>query len=171
MVKYLQSGFRPEWNPCYYAKADKDGIGFNRTKTGSNAIAQYAPGAARQWLDPKTIDSKDLLWFHHVPWTWQMSDGRTVWDSLVVTYGEGVKEVGGMRRTWTGLETHVDPQRFRAVSSSLVIQEKEARWWRDASIAWFRSKSGLPLPAGEAEPEKPLEYYMSLEFPYAPGKG
>ncbi|MBP2159291.1 MULTISPECIES: alpha-glucuronidase family glycosyl hydrolase [Asticcacaulis] len=162
---------RPEWNPCYYAKADANGIGFDRTKTGSNAIAQYAPGAAKQWLDPKKIDSKDLLWFHHVPWTWKMPDGRTLWDNLVVTYGTGVKEVGGMRRTWTGLQTHVDPERFRAVSSNLVIQEKEAKWWRDASIAWFRSKSKLPLPAGEAEPEKPLEYYMSLEFPYAPGRG
>jgi alpha-glucuronidase len=162
---------RPEWNPCYYAKADAKGIGFDRTRTGSNALAQYAPGAAKQWLDPKKTASKDLLWFHHVPWTWTMPDGRTLWDSLVVTYGEGVKEVGGMRRTWSGLETYVDPERFRAVSSNLVIQEKEAKWWRDASIAWFRSKSGLALPAGEAEPEKTLEYYMSLEFPYAPGRG
>ncbi len=162
---------RPEWNPCYYAKADKDGIGFDRTRTGSNAIAQYAPDAAKQWLDPKKTAPKDLLWFHHLPWTWTMPDGRTLWDTLVVTYGEGVKEVGGMRRTWTGLEAYVDPERFRAVSSNLIIQEKEAKWWRDASIAWFRSKSGLPLPAGEAEPEKTLEYYMSLEFPYAPGKG
>lgn len=162
---------RPEWNPCYYAKADAKGIGFDRTRTGSNALAQYAPGAASQWLDPKTTDPKYLLWFHHVPWTWKMPDGRTLWDSLAVTYGEGVREVAGMRRTWTGLEAYVDPQRFRAVSSNLIIQEKEAQWWRDASIAWFRSKSGLPLPAGEVEPARPLEYYMSLEFPYAPGKG
>ncbi len=162
---------RPEWNPCYYAKADAKGIGFDRTRTGSNALAQYAPGAAKQWLDPKKTASKDLLWFHHVPWTWTMPDGRTLWDTLVVTYGEGVKEVGGMRRTWSGLEAYVDPERFRAVSSNLVIQEKEAKWWRDASIAWFRSKSGRALPAGEAEPEKTLEYYMSLEFPYAPGRG
>ncbi len=162
---------RPEWNPCYYAKADAKGIGFDRTRTGSNALAQYAPDAARQWLDPKTTDPKYLLWFHHVPWSWKMPDGRTLWDSLVVTYGEGVQEVAGMRRTWAGLEGYVDPQRFRAVSSNLVIQEKEAQWWRDASIAWFRSKSGLPLPAGAAEPARSLEYYMSLEFPYAPGKG
>ncbi len=162
---------RPEWNPMYYSKADAGGIGFDRTRTGSNALGQYTPEAAKVWADPKTIDPKYLLWFHHVPWTYRMKDDRTLWDDMVITYSTGVDEVGGMRKTWANLAPYVDPERFEAVSSNLIIQEREARWWRDASIAWFQSKNGLPLPKGYAAPAMPLDYYRSLQFPYAPGRG
>ena len=161
---------RPEWNPCYYAKADKDGIGFDRTATGSDALSQYAPGAAKLWQDVRTIDPKYLLWFHHVPWTFKMKDGHTLWDDLVMTYGQGVDEVGGMQATWAAMKPYVDPERFEAVSANLRIQAREAKWWRDASIAYFQSKSGLPLPKGYAPPEKSLDYYEGLSFPYAPGQ-
>ena len=161
---------RPEWNPCYYAKADKDGIGFDRTSAGSDALSQYAPGAAKLWQDVRTIDPKYLLWFHHVPWTFKMKDGHTLWDDLVMTYGQGVDEVGGMQATWAAMKPYVDPERFEAVSANLRIQAREAKWWRDASIAYFQSKSGLPLPKGYAPPEKSLDYYEGLSFPYAPGQ-
>ncbi len=161
---------RPEWNPCYYAKADKDGIGFDRTATGSDALSQYAPEAAKQWQDARTTDPKYLLWFHHVPWTFKMKDGHTLWDDLVITYGQGVDEVGGMQTTWAAMKPYVDPERFEAVLANLRIQAREAKWWRDASIAYFQSKSGLPLPKGYAPPEKSLDYYESLSFPYAPGQ-
>jgi len=74
-----------------------------------------------------------------------------------------------MRKTWAGLADYVDPERYRQVSAFLAIQEKEARWWRDASIAYFQTFSNRPLPAGYAAPEHDLQYYESLCFPYAPG--
>jgi alpha-glucuronidase len=160
---------RPEWNPCYYAKADAKGIGFDRTATGSNALAQYAPAAAKMWADPHKMDERYLLWFHHEPWDFKLKDGHTLWDGLVITYQTGVDEVGGMQTTWISLKPYVDARRFEAVSQNLRIQAREAKWWRDASIAYFQSKSGLPLPAGYAPPEKPLSYYEALQFPYAPG--
>lgn len=160
---------RPEWNPCYYAKADAQGIGFDRTKTGSNALAQYAPAAAKQWADPKTMDERYLLWFHHLPWDYKVQSGRTLWDELVTDYDTGAKQAAQMQATWAAMKPYVDPERFAAVSANLGIQAREARWWRDASIAYFQSKSGLPLPAGIAPPEHDLDWYKSLDFPYAPG--
>jgi alpha-glucuronidase len=74
-----------------------------------------------------------------------------------------------MRKTWAGLANYVDPERYRQVNAFLAIQEKEARWWRDASIAYFQTFSHRPLPAGYAPPEHDLKYYESLCFPYAPG--
>ena len=68
---------RPEWNPTYYHRADSMGIGFNRTATGSDALSQYHPEAAKQWKYPSTCPEKDLLWFHHLPWTYTMKSGRT----------------------------------------------------------------------------------------------
>ena len=160
---------RPEWNPTYYNKADAGGIGFDRTATGSNAVSQYAPAVGARFADLATVPESDLLWFHHVPWDHPMQSGRTLWDELVVTYGRGVASVGEMRRTWAGLEPYVDARRFGEVSTFLSIQENEARWWRDASVAYFASLSKRPLPSGEAEPAHTLEYYKSLSFPFAPG--
>jgi alpha-glucuronidase len=160
---------RPEWNPCYYAKADAKGIGFDRTKTGSDALAQYTPAAAKQWADPKKMDERYLLWFHHLPWDYKVQSGRTLWDELVTDYDTGAKQAAQMQVTWAGMKPYVDPERFAAVSANLGIQTREAKWWRDASIAYFQSKSGLPLPAGIAPPEHDLDYYKSLQFPYAPG--
>ena len=160
---------RPEWNPVYYHRADGEGIGFDRTATGSNAVAQYAPEIAARFSDLSRIDERHLLWFHHLPWDHRMRSGRTLWDELVLRYDRGVADVGEMRRTWASLRPYVDDQRFEDTATFLGIQEKEARWWRDASVAYFQSLSKRPLPEGSPSPEHSLEYYKSLSFPEAPG--
>jgi alpha-glucuronidase len=98
-----------------------------------------------------------------------MVSGRTLWDELVARYTRGVDGVSAMRKTWAGLETYVDAERFAQVSTFLAIQEKEARWWRDACIAYFQTFSKRPLPAGFAPPERTLAEYEAIEHPYAPG--
>jgi alpha-glucuronidase len=162
---------RADWNPTYYHRADIDGVGFARGPSGSNATSQYAPAVARIFADRRKVPEQFLLWFHHVPWGEKVSSGRPLWDELVVRYSRGVDAVSAMRRTWAGLERFVDAERFAQVSVFLAIQEQEARWWRDACIAYFQSVNKLPLPAGFAPPAHPLEYYKSLKFPYAPGRG
>ena len=161
---------RPEWNPCYYAKADKDGIGFDRTATGSNALSQYAPSVAAKWSDARTIDPDYLLWFHHVPWDFPMPDGKPLWNELIARYDRGVATVDAMQRIWTSLKPYVDDQRFADTADYLRIQQQEARWWRDASIAYWQSVNHLALPQGARPPEHPLDWYKSLAFPEAPGQ-
>ena len=160
---------RPEWNPCYYAQADAQGIGFDRTEGGSGALGQYAPSVAAQWADPATIDEEYLLWFHHLPWDFQTRSGRPLWEELVARYDQGVAAVDRMAETWADLAPYVDPARHAEVAAHLAIQRREARWWRDASIAYWQSLNNLPLPAGAAPPEHSLDHYKSLEFPEAPG--
>ncbi len=99
-----------------------------------------------------------------------MNSGRPLWDELVVTYGRGVSKVGDMRRSWASMAPYVDARRFEEVSRFLAIQEQEAQWWRDASVAYFRTFADRPLPAGEAEPAHDLDYYKALSFPFAPGR-
>lgn len=162
---------RPEWNPVYYHKADSGGIGFDRTRSGTNAIAQYAPEVAAQFGDLKRVPEKFLLWFHHVPWTYRTASGRTVWDELVTRYDRGVAAVAAMQADWNRLEDKVDTRRWAEVRDFLAIQRQEAQWWRDASIAYFQSVSKRPLPAGHAVPPHDLEYYKAIKTPYAPGNG
>nr|WP_305956950.1 alpha-glucuronidase [Aurantiacibacter sp. 219JJ12-13]MDP5260254.1 alpha-glucuronidase [Aurantiacibacter sp. 219JJ12-13] len=161
---------RSEWNPCYYHRADSEGIGFDRTATGSNALEQYAPAMAQDWSDPATMDERYLLWFHHLDWNYRTQSGRALWDELVHRYNQGVAEVDAMARTWEGLSGYVDEERHRAVAESLRIQQREAAWWRDASIAYWQSLNGLRLPSGTRAPSHDLDYYRSLSFPEAPGQ-
>ena len=132
-------------------------------------MSQYSQPVAAEFADLRRVPEKYLLWFHHVPWDYRMASGRTLWDELVIHYSRGVQTVSDMRKTWSGLADFVDPQRYAQVSAFLAIQEKEARWWRDASIAYFQKLSRRPLPAGYVPPEHTLQYYESLCFPYAPG--
>lgn len=162
---------RPEWNPVYYHRADAKGIGFDRTRTGSNAVAQYAPAVARRFADRGRVGEDDLLWFHHLPWTHRMADGSTLWNTLVRRYDRGVAAVGAMRTQWAALAGRIDPERHASVAADLVVQEREARWWRDASIAYWTSLNHLPLPAGSPPPADTLDHYRALTFPYAPGQG
>ncbi|CTP93077.1 alpha-glucosidase precursor [Xanthomonas translucens pv. poae] len=160
---------RPDWDPVYYHRADRNGIGFDRSATGSNAVAQYAPPLARRFGDVRTVPEDYLLWFHHVPWDHRMASGRPLWQELIGRYDHGVAEVARMRATWSGLAPYVDAQRYRQVADFLAIQQREAQWWRDASIAYWQQASGRMLPPGTVPPAHPLAYYQSLSFPYAPG--
>jgi alpha-glucuronidase len=162
---WVSGGPRADWTAVYYHRAGPDGIGFDRTATGTNAVAQYAPEAGKALA----ADERYLLWFHRVPWDRKVASGRTVWDELVARYSKGVDEVTAMRRTWAAMAPYVDPERHAQVAAYLAIQENEAQWWRDACIAYFQTFSRRPLPAGYAPPPHPLEWYEALTFPYAPG--
>jgi alpha-glucuronidase len=160
---------RPEWNPVYYHRADRDGIGFDRTRAGSDAVSQYADEVARRYGSLERVPENLLLWFHHVPWSYRMSSGSTLWNELIARYDRGVEEVRAMQRTWESLRSYVDRERFGKTQRFLEIQLNEAIWWRDACLAYFQSINGLPFPEGARMPEKTLEEYKALEFPYAPG--
>jgi alpha-glucuronidase len=162
---------RPDWNPVYYHRAGRDGIGFDRSAAGSNAAARYAPELARRLQDPATTPPALLLWFHHLPWDYRMPSGRTLWEELVAHYDHGVAEAAAMRASWEQIRPLVDARRADDVARRLARQQAEAQWWRDACLAYFQHVSGLPLPPGTAPPAHPLSYYQSLRFPYAPGHG
>ncbi|SEO98839.1 alpha-glucuronidase [Flavobacterium sp. CF108] len=162
---------RPEWNPTYYHKADKNGIGFDRSKSGTNATSQYAPEIEKLFDNLETCPEKDLLWFHHVSWDYKLKNGETLWNGLALKYQEGVNQVKAMQNVWNQTEKYVDSERFNEVKMLLEIQQKEAKWWRDACLLYFQQFSGKEFPAGVEKPTQTLEYFKSLKFPFAPGNG
>jgi alpha-glucuronidase len=166
---WVEGGSRADWTSVYYHRATEQGIGFDRTPDGSDAVSQYAPKVAAQFADIDRVPEELLLWFHHVPWDYRTRSGRPLWDELVHRYTRGVETVREMRETWKSLEHFIDAERYKQVTTFLGIQEKEAQWWRDACIAYFQTFSRRPLPDGYEAPEHSLEYYQSLSFPYAPG--
>jgi len=166
---WVAGGPNADWTSIYYNRADGQGIGFDRTASGSNAVSQYAPEVAAEFGSLERTPETLLLWFHHLPWDYRMASGRSLWDELVRHYTSGVQSVAEMRKVWARLSAYVDAQRYEQVAAFLAIQEQEAKWWRDANIAYFQSLSQRPLPEGFAAPAQSLQYYEALCFPVVPG--
>ncbi len=152
---------RADWNPVYYNKADSNGIGFDRTASGSNAVAQYSPDVRAVFADPAATPEKYLLWFHHVPWDRKMRSGRTLWDELALHYQRGVDWVRAAQKDWDSLAGVIDPERHAAVKRKLEIQERDAVAWRDACLLYFQTFSKRPLPPGVETARKTLEEYKA----------
>lgn len=160
---------RADWTSVYYHRADSIGIGFNRTKTGSDAVSQYFHPLDEIFGDLSRVPEKFLLWFHHVPWDYQMESHQILWEELATRYQSGVDSVRSMQRIWESLDGKVDAGRYELTRAFLAIQEKEARWWRDSSLLYFQTFSGKPIPENVEKPTRTLEYFQSLTFPSAPG--
>ena len=127
-----------EWCPVYYHKADKDGVGFDRSSKGTDAVSQYRGHIARTYDNIETCPEELLLWFHHVPWTHRMKDGMTLWESLQYHYNNGVIWTESLQNDWHYKMRHfIDEQRWREVDERLQHQVENAREWRDVCLKYF----------------------------------
>ncbi len=152
---------RDDWNPPYYHRADEKGLGFDRTRSGSNSVSQYHPPVRDLLGTLATCPEKFLVWFHHVPWDYRLRSGRTFWDELALHYQRGVDWVRATRKEWDALSGMIDPERHAAVAKKLAIQERDALHWRDACLLYFQTFSKRPLPPGVEKPQKTLEEYKA----------
>ena len=139
------NGFIPqypiEWCPVYYHKADSLGIGFDRTHTGSDATAQYREPYCSMYDDINTCPERYLLWFHHVPWSYRMKSGRTVYEEMQFHYNRGVEEVEDFVRIWQEVKPIIDEQRWQEVNTRMQHQLENAREWRKVCLDYFGSFS------------------------------
>lgn len=166
---WVTGGGRADWTSTYYHNASEQGMGFDRTENGSNALEQYAQELQENWGNLETVPEKFLLWFHHLPWDYKMKSGNILWDEIAFHYQKGVEEARENITTWNNLSAHVDRYRYEHVLSFLKIQAEEAEWWRDAVLLYFGQFSNLPLPEGVEPPKHDLEYYMNIDHKFVPG--
>ncbi|MBC8134008.1 MAG: alpha-glucuronidase, partial [Deltaproteobacteria bacterium] len=160
---------RADWTPVYFHRADAHGIGFDRTSTGSNAIAQYHPPWPEIFGNVEQCPERLLLWFHHVSWRHEMPSGRTLWDELCVRYQHGVDSVRLMQEVWESVTTEIDDAEFVHVKELLAIQEREACWWRDACLLYFQTFSKRPFPPGCEPARLSLDAYRRIKHNTVPG--
>lgn len=156
---------RPDWNPVYFHRASVDGIGFDRTHSGSNSVAQYHPGARDSFANLATCPEELLLWFHRLPWDYRMKSGRTLWDELCLRHQRGVDWTRDARRAWAALADEIDAERHAAVAAKLAIQEADAIRWRDACLLYFQTFSKRSFPAG-VEPARHALVDMKATDPF-----
>lgn len=139
-------GWREDWLPRYYHKADAKGIGFDRTGTGSNNVSQYPEPLRTIYADKNLCPDNLVLWFHHVGWDDIMADGQSLWTNLCQRFDRGVVKAQVMNDTWKKMSKYVDAERFAAQAKLFDRQAKDAVWWRDACILYFQQFSKKPLP-------------------------
>jgi alpha-glucuronidase len=137
---------RIDWSAAYYVRADQKGLGFDRTRSGSDAVAQYHPPLPDQWNSLDSCPEDYLLWFHHVAWDHPMKSGKTFWEELAGRYGRGMEEARAMEEQWNGLKGHVDDERWETVENKLRQQVKDAQAWRKKCLLYFQTFSQKPLP-------------------------
>jgi len=157
-------GGRPDWSPVYYHQADEKGLGFDRTKTGSNAVSQYFPPLNDIYGNIKTTPENLILWFHHVPWDYKMKDGKTLWEELSYKYDTGVKNVRDYQKVWDKIQPYIDGERFSDVQDKLKIQAKDAVWWKDACLLYFQTYSKRPIPSDIEKPVHELEDLKKIKL-------
>ena len=158
-------GARPDWLPTYYHRADKEGLGFDRTTDGSDAVSQYPDSLAAVFNSIDSCPDEFLLWFHHVPWKHEMKSGRTMWDELCLHYQRGVDAARAFRDTWKDMSPYVDAERHAAVAHRFDIQASDAVWWKDACLEYFRTFSHMKYPAGVEKPHFSLKKLKKVKLP------
>ena len=137
-----------EWCPVYYHKADSIGIGFERSSKGTGAVNQYPEPYRSMYDDLSTCPEEYLLWFHHVPWTYRLQSGSTLWQELCMRYDMGVAMVEVYRDYW-----HTQAKRFmrgheqewQHTDSLLQVQLSNAKEWRDTCLRYFQTFSKQPI--------------------------
>ncbi len=101
-------GDRDDWKPPYYHRADREGLGFDRSRRGSDAVDQYRQAVAEQLNSLESCPEKYLLWFHHVPWNYRLQDGKSLRDELEESYGRGVEEAKQLKNAWLEVKGQVE---------------------------------------------------------------
>jgi alpha-glucuronidase len=155
---------RPDWTPRYYHQASATGIGFDRTKKGSDAVDQYHAPLAAEFNDAALCPEKYLLWFHRLPWDFKLRDGQTLWDGLCHHWDTGVRQVRAFQTIWEKAQPFVDSARFTAVQRNLREEYANAVLWKDACILYFQQFSGMPIPGDIDRPVHVLDDIIAHEF-------
>lgn len=137
-----------EWCPVYYHKADAQGIGFDRSSKGTDAVSQYPEPYRSLYDNIETCPEEYLLWFHHVPWTYKMKSGSTLWQELCMKYNMGVAMVEVYRDFWhTSAKQYMKghEQEWQHTDSLLNVQLENAKEWRNTCLKYFQTFSKMKI--------------------------
>lgn len=137
-----------EWCPVYYHKADAQGIGFDRSSKGTDAVGQYPEPYRSLYDNIETCPEEYLLWFHHVPWTYKMKSGSTLWQELCMKYNMGVAMVEVYRDFWhTSAKQYMKghEQEWQHTDSLLNVQLENAKEWRNTCLKYFQTFSKMNI--------------------------
>ena len=124
-----------------YHKADRNAVGIDRTSAGTGYLDQYPPEFHQKYEDPETCPDLYLLFFHRLPYSFRMKDGRTLIQRIYDDHFEGYTETQSLAETLSALPF---PEPDRAVILRRAeMQLHNAKEWCDIVNTFFHRLSGV----------------------------
>jgi alpha-glucuronidase len=132
-------------------RADHEGVGMDRSvATGTGYAGQYPPELAKLYETATTTPDDLLLFFHHLPYTYKLHDGKTVIQYIYDSHYQGAEVAAELGREWATLKGRVEDKLYDDVKARLEYQSSHAIVWRDAIVQYFLKLSGMPDEHGRA---------------------
>lgn len=129
-----------------YHKANRDAVGIDRTHDGTGYLDQYPEAIRVKYENPETCPDLYLLFFHRLPYTFRMKDGRTLIQRIYDDHFEGLEETRALADAVTALPF---PEPDAAVIRLRMDRQLyNAREWCDIINTFFFRLSGIPDEKG-----------------------
>ncbi|HEX3077976.1 MAG TPA: alpha-glucuronidase family glycosyl hydrolase [Lachnospiraceae bacterium] len=126
-----------------YHRADHLGIGVDRTAHGTGYSTLYNEPIAKVYGDVNQCPDELLLFFHHVPYSHVLQNGKTVLQHIYDTHFEGVEDVKEMIKEWRCLKGKLPEKQYSRVEERFERQLANATEWCDQVNSYFYRKTGI----------------------------
>jgi len=137
----IESAERNGWGQWF--RADKEGVGMDRTSTGTGYAQQYPPELAMRYESVTDCPEELLLFFHHVPYDFKLKSGKTLVQSIYDEHYASAAAATEYAPRWEKLNGKIDSERYQKVLGLFRFQAGHATVWRDAIDIWFQRISGI----------------------------
>ena len=129
-----------------YHKADRNAVGIDRTHAGTGYLDQYPEWFRKKYENPGTCPDLYLLFYHRLPYSFRMQDGRTLIQRIYDDHFEGLEETRGLADKLLSLP-FPEPD-WDVIRDRMNRQLYNAREWCDTINTFFHRLSGSPDEKG-----------------------
>lgn len=126
-----------------YHRADCNGLGVDRTPSGTGYTNQYNEPWRTIYADVEQCPQELLLFFHYIRYDYTLKSGKTLIQHIYDTHFEGVEEVEAMIAVWKSLQNRIAGEVYGRVLERMELQLANAKEWRDRVNTYFYRKSGV----------------------------
>lgn len=118
-------------------RADKNGIGSDRTSAGTDYVSQYFEPARSMFDNIATCPEELLLCFHYAPWGHRMKSGATLREDFFAGLRRGMEQAERNIALWESLRGKIDGRRFEEVMRSLEKERADAEEFYNEAYSFF----------------------------------
>ena len=126
-----------------YHRASCKAVGVDRTSKGTGFSAQYSEPLAKLYENPETTPVKHLLFFHRLPYTYVLPNGKTLIQHIYDTHFEGVEELRSIVENVVAVQGMIPEKEYTRIMERFGMQLSSAKEWRDRINTYFCRMSGI----------------------------
>ena len=120
-----------------YWSANSEGIGFDRSSTGSDYVSQYHEPNRQMYDNIEACPQDLLLFFHFINWDYQINNNETFYDLFIRKNNESVRSMRSDANLWEQLKPNIDPMRHEEVSRKFEQQLQDAQKFNESYLEFI----------------------------------